>query len=246
VRSHLLHGKVRHRRSRPIEYELEHDVFYLALDLAEIDAVAGRLRLLGRGRPNVLSFQDRDHWQPPAVDLQASVMEHLRREGHDPSDWRITFIATPRVFGYQFNPASFYLCRDGRGSMRVVIIEVHNTHHERRLYTLHPERRGRAWIDAMDKDFYVSPFVDMDARYAVRILDDPASLRIAITETEQGVPLLTATLVLQRAHLTDRMLARLLLRSPFATQKTIAAIHLHAWRLWRRGLHFHRHSGVAR
>jgi DUF1365 family protein len=201
---------------------------------------------LARGRPNVLSFQDRDHWQPPAVDLQASVMEHLRREGHDPSHWRITFIATPRVFGYQFNPASFYLCRDGRGSMRVVIIEVHNTHHERRLYTLHPERRGRAWIDAMDKDFYVSPFVDMDARYAVRILDDPASLRIAITETEQGVPLLTATLVLQRAHLTDRMLARLLLRSPFATQKTIAAIHLHAWRLWRRGLHFHRHSGVAR
>jgi DUF1365 family protein len=42
------------------------------------------------------------------------------------------------------------------------------------------------------------------------------------------------------------MLARLLLRIPFATQKTIAAIHLHAWRLWRRGVIFHRHSEVAR
>jgi DUF1365 family protein len=246
MRSHLLHGKVRHRRSRPVEYDLQHDVFYLALDLAEIDAVTDRLRLFSRGRPNVLSFRDRDHWLPPAVDLRASVMEHLRREGHDPSGWRITLIATPRVFGYQFNPASFYLCRDERGSLRVIIIEVHNTHRERRLYTLQPQRRGLAWVGAMDKDFYVSPFIDMDARYTVRVHDEPATLRIAITETEQGAPLLTATLVLQRALLTDRMLARLLLRIPFATQKTIAAIHLHAWRLWRRGVHFHRHSEVAR
>jgi len=57
VRSHILHGKVRHRRSRPVEYELEHDVFYLALDLAEIDAVARRLRLFSRNRANVLSFR---------------------------------------------------------------------------------------------------------------------------------------------------------------------------------------------
>jgi DUF1365 family protein len=244
VRSHLLHGKVRHRRSRPIAYELEHDVFYLALDLAEIDAVSRGLRLLSRHRANVLTFRDGDHWLPPAVDLRASVVEHLRREGFDAATWRLTLVATPRIFGYQFNPASFYLCRDGNGSLKVVVVEVHNTHGERRLYTLRPQRRGSGWSDAMDKDFYVSPFIAMDARYTVRVQDDPASLRIAITETEHGEPLLSATLVLRRARLTDRMLARLLLRIPFATHKTIAAIHLHAWRLWRRGLVFHRHSQV--
>ena len=36
-RSHLLRGVVRHRRTQPMPYELEHDVFYLALDLDEID-----------------------------------------------------------------------------------------------------------------------------------------------------------------------------------------------------------------
>lgn len=246
MRSHLLHGKVRHRRTRPIEYELEHDVFYLALDLDELDAVDHRLRFFSRGRRNILSFRDRDHWLPAASNLRNAVHEHLRAAGHDPEDWRITFIATPRVFGYQFNPASFYLCRDGSGTLRVIVIEVHNTHGERRLYTLQPQRRGQAWIDAMDKDFYVSPFIDMDAHYTVRVQDDPSALRIAITESEQGTPLLSATLVLRRAPLTDRMLARLLLRIPFATQKTIVAIHLHAWRLWRRGVRFHRHSQVTR
>jgi DUF1365 family protein len=246
LRSHLLVGKVRHRRTQPMPYELAHDVFYLALDLDELDLVAGRSRLLRRNRRGVLSFRDRDHWLPEAADLRTSVNDHLVREGFDPTGWRITFVATPRVLGYQFNPASFYLCRDASGLLRVVIIEVHNTHGERRLYTLRPERQGKAWVDAMDKDFYVSPFIDMDARYTVRVQDDADRFRVAITETERGAPLLTATVVAERRPLTDRELLRTLLRVPLATQKTIVAIHLHAWRMWRRGYTFHRHSEVTR
>ena len=124
--------------------------------------------------------------------------------------------------------------------------QVHNTHHERRLYTLRPERRGKAWVDSMDKDFYVSPFIDMDAHYTVRVQDDPGRVRIAISETERGEPMLTATLLAERYRLTDRSLLRTLLRVPLATQKTILAIHLHAWRMWRRGFTFRKHSEVAR
>ena len=61
MRSHLLEGKVRHRRSRPFVYELEHDVFYLALDLSELDRI-GRMKLLGRNRWRPFTFRDDDHW----------------------------------------------------------------------------------------------------------------------------------------------------------------------------------------
>ena len=147
-----------------------------------------------------------------------------------------------RVFGYVFNPASFYLCRDASGELQVVIVEVHNTHGERHLYTLRTERRGAWHVASMDKDFYVSPFIDVVGRYTVRVRDDPGSLRIAIDESQDGQPLLYTSLVLRRLRLTDRAVARMLVRHPFITQKTIAAIHLHAWRLWRRGARFHRHG----
>ena len=98
----------------------------------------------------------------------------------------------------------------------------------------------------MDKDFYVSPFISMQARYTVRIQEDPTTVRIAIDESEDGAPMFVATLVLRRVPLTDRQLLRLLVRIPLVTHKTIAAIHLHAWRLWRRGVPFHRHSEVPR
>ena len=160
MRSHLLAGKVRHRRSSPFVYEFEHDVWYFAIDLDEIDEVASRLRLVSR----------------------------------------ILLVTNLRILGHVFNPASFYLCRDASGELRVVIVEVNNTHGERRLYTLWPERRGDEHEASMAKDFYVSPFIDMDAGYTVRTWDRPKELRIAINETEHGTPVLTASLVLRRSR----------------------------------------------
>jgi uncharacterized protein len=242
MRSHLLEGKVRHRRSRPFVYTLEHDVYYAALDLSELDEVDRRLRLLSRNRPNLLTFRDDDHWPGTATDLPAVVQQHLRHEGEDPTGWRITLIANLRVFGYVFNPASFYLCRDVEGVLRIVVVEVHNTHGERHLYTLRPQADERAFVASMDKDFYVSPFIDVDGRYTLRVQDNADGVRIAILMLEGGEPLLSATVVLARRPLTDRMLARMLVRYPFVTLKTIAMIHWHALHLWRRGARFHRHS----
>mgnify|MGYP006197756155 CR=1 FL=1 len=60
MRSHLLEGKVRHRRSSPFVYELEHDVFYLALDTSELDRI-GRMKLLGRNRWRTFTFRELGH-----------------------------------------------------------------------------------------------------------------------------------------------------------------------------------------
>jgi DUF1365 family protein len=153
MRSHLLEGTVRHLRTRPSRYRLEHGVFYLALDLDELDEVADRLRLLGRNRRNVVEFRDRDHWLPAATDVRASVHGHLRAQGYDPTEWRITLVAYPRVAGHVFNPASFYLCRDGSGELVLVIVEVHNTFGDRHLYTLPLEQTPAAHVGRMAKAF---------------------------------------------------------------------------------------------
>ncbi len=239
----MVEGKVRHRRSRPIEYALEHDVCYLALDLDELDEIDRRLRLVSRNRRTVVEFRDADHWPEPASDLRRSVLDHLREQGEEPSGWRITLVTNPRILGYVFNPASFYLCRDRQDLLRVVVVEVHNTPHlERHLYTLRPEADGGRFVASMDKEFYVSPFIDMEGRYTVHVQDDQTRLRIAINERQADGPLLATSLVLERRPLTDRTLLRMLLRHPLSTQRTIALIYLHAWRLWRRGVPFHRHA----
>lgn len=246
MNSHLLEGKVRHRRLQPFVYELEHDVFYFALDLAELDEITRRSRLVRRNRRGLVTFRDGDHLPEPAEDLDRAIRDHLVGEGIDATGWRITLVTNLRVLGYVFNPASFYLCRDADGVMRVVVVEVHNTHLERHLYTLQATSTEGPFVASMDKTFYVSPFIEMEGSYAVRVQDDPAGLRIAITESRGPDRVLSTGLVLRRMPFSDRALGRLLVRHPFVTFKTIAFIHWHALRLWLRGARFHRHGDAVR
>lgn len=258
MNSHLLAGKVRHRRARPFVYQLEHDVFYFALDLSELDLVARRLRFVRRNRRGLVSFRDADHLPIPATDLDADIRAVLRTEGHDPSDWRITLITNLRILGYVFNPASFFLCRDGAGALRAVVVEVHNTFGERHLYPLRaagaegsassPPSDGidAPFAAAMPKDFFVSPFISLDGRYAVHVRDDADGVRIAIALRQDGDIVLSTSLVLERRPLTDRSLLQLIVRHPFVTQRTMGLIHWHALRLWLRGARFYRHSEARR
>jgi DUF1365 family protein len=246
MRSHLLHGVVRHRRARPFVYGLEHAVFYAALDLDELDEVDRSLRLFSRNRPGPVGFRDDDHLDPPAADVAAAFLDHLRAEGEDPSGWRITLVANLRVAGYVFDPASFFLCRDADGVLRVVVVEVHNTHGERHLYTLRPKDDGATFTASMDKHFYVSPFIENRGGYDVRVRDEPTRLRITINQHQPEGLELHASLDLARRPLTDRNLLRLAIRHPFLPQRTTALIYWHALRLWLRGAAFHRHHEVAR
>ena len=71
MRSHLLEGMVRHRRARPTTYGLEHDVYYFALDLDELDdarspAAPRRPQPPGRGRRSATLIT----CSPPATDLR--------------------------------------------------------------------------------------------------------------------------------------------------------------------------------
>ncbi|MDQ1324734.1 MAG: hypothetical protein QG587_2070, partial [Chloroflexota bacterium] len=92
MRSHLLEGKLRHRRSNPIDYALEHSVYYAALDLAELDEVDRSTRLIGRNRRSVLAVRDAALWPTPATDLRETVLAHLREQGEDPTGWLIMLV----------------------------------------------------------------------------------------------------------------------------------------------------------
>ena len=184
MRSHLLEGVVRHRRARPFVYALEHDVYYVALDLDELDEVDRRV---APHRPQPA--------EPPRPSATTTTSTRRRatcaggssstcdREGVDPAGWQITLVTNLRVLGYVFNPASFYLCRDPDGRLRVVVVEVHNTHGERHLYTLRP-RTAVERLPGDDGQGVLRLAVHRDGRggYTVRVRDEASRLRITINQ----------------------------------------------------------------
>ena len=86
--SALYRGRVMHRRLRPKAHMLTYRVFWLLLDLAEIDDLDQRLRLFSRNRFNLLSFHDRDHGEASGTDLRPRIEAWLARAGQPGLDLR--------------------------------------------------------------------------------------------------------------------------------------------------------------
>jgi hypothetical protein len=228
-------GTVMHRRLRPRAHYLRYAAFWMLLDLDEIDALAGRLRLFSRLRFNVFSFHDCDHGQQSAEPLRLQVERHLHAAGISLDGGAIRLFCMPRVFGYAFNPLSIYFCYHADGMLKALIYEVRNTFGERHSYLIPVTRDDNVIRQNCDKRFYVSPFMEMDLLYDFRVVAPGDRVTVAITASNAQGPVIAAALGGRRLPFTDEVLLRLAARMPLVTFKVIAAIHWQALKMWWKG-----------
>jgi DUF1365 family protein len=122
-----------------------------------------------------------------------------------------------------------------------VLHEVRNTFGELHGYLLpaYPTPQGLVRQETA-KNFYVSPFLDMAARYRFRLTVPADVLTLGIRETTAEGTGLNAFLRGRRRPLTDWELLRAVLSMPFMTLKVIASIHIQGAWLWLKGANFHR------
>jgi DUF1365 family protein len=230
IGSSLCVGSLMHHRIGAPEHRFAYPLYMLLLDLDELPDLDRRLRLLGHNRPRPLSFRDGDHLGGDAGPVRDKVESFLRREGIEPPGGRILLLTHPRVFGYVFNPVSFFYCYEPGGALATRVAEVNNTFGDRHAYA----GSVSAWTDK--KVMHVSPFFSMAGSY-LWDLPEPDGERIEarVDLAREGRRLLKARLTLRPEPLTDRALAWALLRYPFMTLKVAGAIHFEALRLWRKG-----------
>jgi DUF1365 family protein len=228
---------VMHRRVRPRAHRLRYRVFWLLLDLDELDRLPRALRLFSRNRFNAVSFFDSDHGDGSGRSLREQVEQNLKSAGITSSGGAIRLLCMPRIFGYGFNPLSVYFCYRRDGSLAAIQYEVHNTFHERHSYLIPVEGNAGDVIDQRcRKTFYVSPFMDMDLSYDFRVAIPDARVAVAIRAADKDGFLLAAALTGDNVALTDAALLRVLITHPLLTLKVITAIHWHAVRMLLAGL----------
>ena len=159
MRSHLLEGTVRHRRASIVYTSSRPSSTPRSISTSSTWC-PGRSGY--RAEPSEHPHVPRRRSICPAgARCGRDVRGHLRREGIDPDGVERDARHEPalprlRVQSGQLLPVP----RSGR--IAAVVVEVHNTHHERHLYTLRREGFGPDFIASMDKAFYVSPFIEME------------------------------------------------------------------------------------
>jgi uncharacterized protein len=237
LRSTLYVGSVMHRRLRPRRHRLRYRVFWMLLDLDEIDRLPRIFRLFSRNRFNAVSFHDTDHGDGGATPLRAQVERHLAAAGIALDGGAIRLLCMPRIFGYGFNPLSVYFCYERNGLLAAILYEVHNTFGERHSYLIPTGKSADAVIDQKcPKVFYVSPFMDMAMTYQFRVTAPQERVSVAISTADADGVMLVAALSANRRTLTDAALLRVLVTHPLLTLRVVGAIHWHALRLLLKGV----------
>lgn len=237
--SALYRGAVAHRRFRPKVHRLRYRVFWLLLDLAELDDLNRRLRLFSRNRFNLLSFHDRDHGDGSRTPLRAQIEARLGAVGVDLEGGAIRLLTMPRMLGFVFNPISLYYCHRPDGALAAVVYEVTSTFGLRHVYVAPvraEDQAAGAIRQQAAKALYVSPFMGMDMRYLFRGRAPGAGLGLTIEGRDADGVLITATLAGQRRALSDRHALAAAIEFPLLTLKVVAAIHWEALKLWVKGV----------
>lgn len=230
-------GSVMHRRLKPRIHRLRYRMFWMLLDLDELDLLSQRLRWFSRERFNLFSLRNKDHGDGSDTPLRKQIESHLAAAGLDLAGGTIRLLCMPRILGYVFNPISVYYCYDQDGNLAAAVYEVHNTFGQRHSYLITVSAgQGGAISQRCAKALYVSPFMEMDIAYEFRLHAPSERIALSIRASDHKGPVLVASLCGERRDLTDSALLRVFVTHPLLTLKVIAAIHWDALKLWFKGM----------
>jgi uncharacterized protein len=247
MNSCIYEGEVRHARYRPKENRFRTSVFFLYLDLAELETVFNGRWLWSTKSFNLAYLRRKDHFGDPSQSIDEAVRGLVQqRTGKRPAG-PVRMMTHLRYLGHNFNPATFYYCYDAAGSrVETIIVEVHNTPwgevhcyvvDERDNMGSQEQKRFR-----LKKDFTVSPFMPMDLEYEWTFTEPGSMVNVHMEDFDKEGKIFEAELSVERREITGRSLGLMLLKYPVVTLKVISGIYWQAFRLWIKGVPFYGHA----
>lgn len=226
-------AKVMHRRLLPRENHFVYGAYYLCFPLSRLAGASSAL--LRKERWGVFGLYKRDHGARDGSDWLPWIRGLLEKFGVTAADGDVVLMTMPRVFGYVFNPVSFWFCLDKQGGLRAVLAEVNNTFGESHNYLVfHDDQRMILPDERLksNKMFYVSPFLEVKGEYLFRFHYQEDRVGVWIDyQTEEGV-VLNTYVGGKRTALNDRVLLGAFVKIPLVTLKVIVMIHFQAIKLW--------------
>lgn len=234
-------GAVMHERTRPVHNRFIYPLATLCIPLSRLDGL--RVPLLGVDRPGVFSLRSRDHGARNGAPLLPWIRDLLARHGLVEADGEVVLQTMPRMFGFLFNPVSFWFCHDRQGGLRAVLAEVSNTFGEHYNYLVaHPDHRPITAGDELTacKVFHVSPFFPVRGEYRFRFARQGGVVSTAIDYWEGGHCQLATRLSGREQPLSGRALLAWLGRLPLMSFGVVVRIHWQALRLAARRVPFFR------
>jgi uncharacterized protein len=227
------HCKITHTRTRPVPHHFKSRSLLFQV-------------VLGHELPHFWQtfpyrFRRRDH--PLLVQKESSardsVLEYCQKNNISLPDRPIIELTTHlSLWGYNFNPISFYIIKDQAHSAHTVLLEVSNTYRECKVFVLQNPKRDIFELECA-KDFYISPFINPIGKLQIKIEGDQNAISARVDSYEQEELVLSASLCGSFTSTTIFSRFKSLILYPLNTIRIMTLIHFHALLLYVKGIAYH-------
>lgn len=230
-------GRTRHIRHEPFKHDFSYRVAMVSVDVDRISEADRSARLFSIDRFNAVSLASRKYaLGDQRGELRNWTKGKLTEAGCNAEIASVQLLTFPSVLGSGFAPISLWIARGAADRIVGVIYEVHNTFGEAHAYVFPA-------VDALrehhaEKEFHVSPFMDVAGRYRFRLTVTEEGLALVVDNMEDGECVHSARLALRARALNDAEIGKWLLRMPFSGFGVILAIHWQALKLWLKGARY--------
>ena len=229
INSCLYQGEVRHRRFQTKAHSFSYQMFFVALDLDELEKTE-QVGWFKKERFAPLSFRRSDYLGNKEEPLKQSVWNKVAVLGGEVHRGRVLFVGQVRCFGIYFSPINLYYCYGGSDQLLYLLAEVSNTPWNQTHYYLIP-------IDSdqiVDKTFHVSPFLNLEMKYHWFIKEP--SKRLSLHLENRGLDsdqkkVFDATIAMTRKEFNSTNIRQQVISIPLMTVKIVYGIYWQALKL---------------
>ena len=262
MNSRIYIGKIFHKRTDPAKNDFTYPIYMSYIDLDELQELDRCFRFFSLNGFNIFSFFDKDHFtfiDQKDENKQIIARENVKYEVDKYKDkdtksrikillddvglnfelGKIFALTNLRVFGYIFNPVTFYYCFDSHGVFRALVSEVNNTFGEQKMYFIpidNPE--DDFFTSKQRKNFYISPYTNFDNDLAWKFSLPDEKIFTMIDSLKKGKVEVKATFIGKRHEISDKLLLFLNLRYPLYTLLVISRIYYQALKLYIKKVRF--------
>ncbi|GAA4359237.1 DUF1365 domain-containing protein [Kangiella marina] len=222
------------------------------LDLDEVEQQFKCSKLWSVGKKNIVSYRAGDFHigsdnQPVESDNPSlnklRLIETIKKRTGENFDGKIYMLSHLRNYGYNFNSVCFYYCFDQNEQLVFLVSEITNTPWgERHSYVFNCDADNQVskqgvYQFSFNKEFHVSPFIQMDMLYRWTFTVRKEHLRVHMSVlTTEGKKYFDATFTGTLLPLTKRSMRKFAFSHAFQPHKMSLLIYWQALKLWLKRL----------